>query len=175
MVSKSPAPYAPGPVHLYLPLQASLLYRFSNIALLTESIIFHNYDDYNQVYPNSYSIFLETVYEDLTCSPPSSVNRTELNSPVLCHIITGDPITFPKLTDFDAGPEDLDGLSSPPTDVAYILNGTCTTSGLYKRWIEFNFFWSAPLTRVTLHYYCNGTPPQLKLSSDVMTTPLRGL
>ena len=93
------------------------------------------------------------------------MNRTELNNPVLCQRIGSN---FPKLYDFEKGPEN--GLSSPATDVAYILNDT--TPGTSERWIKFNFLRPLPLTHVTLYYYCTGTPPQLQLSEDqLMTSP----
>ena len=115
------------------------------------------------MYPSSYSIFLDTVYEDKHCSPTSSVDRTELNSPVLCQ---GVGFNFPKLIDSINGSET--GLPNPPTDVAYILNGN--TSGL---WIEFNFLRPLLPIHVTLYYYyyCTGTPPQLQLIDGSIAVP----
>ena len=113
-----------------------------------------------QVYPDSYHILSETVYEDTYCSPDH-----ELNSPwpVICKRVL-DHVNLPKLTDNDIGPENE--LPCPATDVAYILSST--TSG---EWIKFIFPGPVPLTHVTLYYYCTGTPPQLQLSEDLMATP----
>ena len=65
----------------------------------------------------------------------------------------------PKLNDTDLGPDNE--LPNPTTDVAYTLGGPAT--GLLKTWIQFEFVSRVSLSRVTLHYYCTETPPQLQL------------
>ena len=70
---------------------------------------------------------------------------------------TGDT---PKLNDTELGPEN--GLPSLTTDVAYTLGGPSQT-GLFETWIKFVFVSRVSLSHVTLHYYCTGTPPQLRL------------
>ena len=98
------------------------------------------------------------MYSDRACSPASNMDRPTPNAIVECfmRLITG---VTPKLNDTDLRPDN--GLPSPTTDVAYILGGPAT--GLFETWIQFEFVSRIPLPRVTLHYYCTGTPPQLQL------------
>ena len=86
------------------------------------------------------------------------MDRPTPNAIVECSMrqITG---VTPKLNDTELGPEN--GLPSPTTDVAYTLGGSMT--GLFETWIQFEFVSRVSLSRVTLHYYCTGTPPQLQL------------
>ena len=112
-----------------------------------------------QVYPGSYEIHSAAEYNDTACSPASNVDRPTPNALVSCFIrsSTGDT---PKLYDTELGPQN--GLPSPTTAVAYTLGGPSKT-GLFERWIVFVFVSRVSLSRVTLHYYCTGTPPQLQL------------
>ena len=72
----------------------------------------------------------------------------------------------PKLYDTELGPED--SLPSPPTDMAYTLGGTMP---FFEAWVKFEFTNFVLLLDVTLHYYCTGTPPQIRLvdASNVPT------
>ena len=70
---------------------------------------------------------------------------------------TGDT---PKLNDTELGSDN--GLPSPTTAVAYTLGGSSPT-GQFETWIEFQLISRVSLSHVTLHYYCNGTSPQLQL------------
>ena len=46
-------------------------------------------------------------------------------------------------------------------------------TGLFETWIGFVFVSRISLSRVTLHYYCTGTPPQLQLrDASVMATSI---
>ena len=112
-----------------------------------------------QVFPGSYEIQSVAVYNDAACSPASNVDRPTPNALVSCFMrsSTGDT---PKLNDTELGPEN--GLPSPTTHVAYTLGGSSPT-GLFEAWIKFQFVSHVSLSRVTLHYYCTGTPPQLQL------------
>ena len=74
---------------------------------------------------------------------------------------TGDT---PKLNDTELGPEN--GIPSPTTDVAYTLGGPSST-GQFEAWIKFQFVSHVSLSHVTLHYYCTGTPPQLRLVDEL--------
>ena len=116
-----------------------------------------------------YSILSETVYEDNACSPPSSVNGHETNGSVCWSDFT--PFIFPKLTDFEIGPEEF---PSTHIEFTYILNGS--TAGDFERWIDFTLtehlqVSGVPLAQVTLHYYCTGPPPELQLSDGSNMTP----
>lgn len=116
---------------------------------------------YGGYHPSWYAILLQTEYEDITCYPPSSVNRSKTDNPVLCQYQYGSA----KLLDFEVGSPSR--LPSPATDVAYILSGTSPT-GLPERWIEFVFGSPVTLyiTHILFHYYCTGTPPQLLLTEE---------
>ena len=107
------------------------------------------------------------MYEDDSCSPPSSVNGHETSGPVLCQRTS---LTCPKLIDAKLGPEKL---PSTPTEFAYILNGTNTEG--FEKWIDFTLtedLQEIPLTHVILHYYCTRPSPRLQLSDGSnMTTP----
>ena len=87
------------------------------------------------------------------------MDRSTPNTLVSCFRRQSNGVT-PKLYDTELGPEN--GLPSPTTDVAYTLSGSSQT-GLFETWIVFEFVSRVSLSRVTLHYYCTGTPPQLQL------------
>ena len=112
-----------------------------------------------QVFPDSYEIQSAAVYTDTACSPASNVVRPSPNALVSCYMRQTTGVT-PKLNDTELGPDN--GLPSPTTHVAYILGGSSQT-GLFETWIVFEFVSRVSLSRVTLHYYCTGTPPQLQL------------
>ena len=105
------------------------------------------------------------MYNDTACSPASNVDRPSPNAIVPC--LRQSTGTTPKLNDTDLGPDN--GLPSPTTDVAYTLGGPSQT-GLFEIWIQFDFASHISLSRVTLHYYCTGTPPQLKLRDTSQAT-----
>ena len=93
--------------------------------------------------------------------------RSTPNSPVTCFPRQAIGAT-PRLTDGVLGP---DNLPSPTTDYAYTLAGS-SQFGLFETWIQFDF--TSNVSLVTLHYYCTGQSPQLRLSdgSDVVTFPV---
>ena len=47
-------------------------------------------------------------------------------------------------------------------------------TGLFEAWIVFRFDSRVSLSRITLHYYCTGTPPQLQLvyASGIATSTM---
>ena len=110
-----------------------------------------------QVFPDSCNIYSAAEYEDQACYPASSLDRSSPRSIVTC-FRRQSTSAAPKLYDNELGQK---GLPSPPTDVAYTLSGNVT--GVLETWIGFVFVGYVSLSRVTLHYYCTGTPPQLQL------------
>lgn len=112
-----------------------------------------------QVYPGNYKISA-TVLCDGACRSLDNVSST-----FNCFPRRGGGL-IPKLNDSVLGP-----LSNPPTEVAYILNGT-STSGNYERWIEFEFSGQFSMLHVILYYYCTGSLPQLKFDGGSDNTPL---
>ena len=111
-----------------------------------------------RVFPSSYEICSPAVYNDTACSPASNQDRPTPYSLVSCFMRYSTGVN-PKLNDTELGPEN--GIPSPPTDVAYTLGGPVTK--IFETWIGFEFVSRISLSRVTLHYYCTGTPPQLQL------------
>ena len=122
-----------------------------------------------QVNQTNYSIHSAAVYEDPACDPPSSSVRDRPNSRVTCFPRQATGAT-PRLTDGVLGP---DNLTSTTTDYAYTLAGS-SKIGLFENWIQFDFVSREPLASVTLHYYCTGQSPQLRLNdgSGVQTPPV---
>ena len=99
------------------------------------------------------------MYEDTACSPVSNTDRATPKAVVSCFRRNSTGVT-PKLYDTELGPQT--GLPSPTTDMAYTLSGLSMT-GLFETWIVFHLVSRISLSHVTIHYYCNGTLPQLQL------------
>ena len=112
-----------------------------------------------QVFPTNYKIQTAAVYEDPACQPSSSEVRGSHLSAVSCEQRGDDA---PKLIDSDCRMVNSTGNT---TDYAYTLMGPSDT-GLFERWLQFNFKSFKPLSAVTLHYACSGEPPQFQLDNN---------
>ena len=105
---------------------------------------------------------------DPACYPPSSSERVTPKSVVLC--FPKHASATPRLTDGVLGP---DNLPSTTTDYAYTLAGP-SQFGQFETWIQFDFTSRVSVASVTLHYYCTGQSPQLRLNdgSGVVAPPV---